>query len=295
LTNHRTEAGDRAVRILIANDQEWAARSVETILVAEGYEVHRAYTGRQAIDRALEILPDLAILDTQMPDLSGMEVCRLLRRDSRIGLCTPILLMTAGPAGRAQRVEALQAGAWEFYGQPLDAELLLLKIKLYLEVKKSAEALREANLIDETTGMYNQRGLILKTDELLADARRHPRDLTCVSVTLNDPRFKSVLQEAGSLARRAGEALRGVVRSADIVGRVSALQFAVVAPATSGDGAQRLAARIVEAFRDLGRGEGSLAVQAAVHEVRQADLASADVGTLLEGQAASSASIAPSS
>ena len=295
MTGQHPEAGERGVRILIANDQEWAARSVETILVAEGYEVHRAYTGRQAIDRALEILPDLAILDTQMPDLSGMDVCRLLRQDSRIGLTTPILLMTAGPAGRAQRIEALQAGAWEFYGQPLDAELLLLKIKLYLEVKRAAEELREGSLLDEATGMYNQRGLVRKTDELIADARRHPRDLTCVTITLDNPGFKGLLEEAGSLARRAGEALRGVVRSGDIVGRMNALQFAVVAPATSGLGAQRLAARIVEACRDLGHRPGMLAVHATVHEVRQADLASADAGSLLDGQSASPASITPSS
>jgi PleD family two-component response regulator len=294
LTDHRPDQGEKAVRILIANDQEWAARSVETILVAEGYEVHRAYTGRQAVERALEILPDLVILDTQMPDLSGMDVCRLLRQDARIGPTTPILLMTAGPAGRAQRIEALQAGAWEFYGQPLDAELLLLKIKLYLEVKKAAEDLREGNLVDDATGMYNQRGLVRRTDELLADARRHPRDLACITITLDDPGYQTALKEAGSLARRAGEAVRGVVRSADIVGRVSALQFAVVAPATSGDGAHRLAARIVEACRGLGQGRGGLVVHAAVHEVRQADLPTADVGSLLEGQAAPPISITPS-
>src|ERR1044071_7251086 len=80
----------RPARILIANDQEWAARSVESILVAEGYEVQRAYTGRQALQRALEQPPDLIILDNQMPDLNGVEVCRLLRQDPRIGLATPI-------------------------------------------------------------------------------------------------------------------------------------------------------------------------------------------------------------
>src|SRR5438552_14552522 len=99
----------RPGRILIANDQEWAARSVETILVAEGYEVQRAYTGRQALQRALESPPDLVILDSQMPDLSGAEVCRQLLEDPRVGPATPIVLMTAGPAGRQQRLEALEA------------------------------------------------------------------------------------------------------------------------------------------------------------------------------------------
>src|SRR6185503_14818170 len=96
------------------------------------------YTGRQALQRALELPPDLIILDNQMPDLYGIEVCRLLRQDPRIGPATPILLSTAGPAGRQQRIEALEAGAWEFYGQPLDPEILLLKLRNYLQVKAAA-------------------------------------------------------------------------------------------------------------------------------------------------------------
>ena len=174
--------GHRAGRILIANDQEWAARSVETILVAEGYEVQRAYTGRQALERALESLPDLIILDNQMPDLSGAEVCRQLRLDPRIGLATPILLSTAGPAGRQQRIESLEAGAWEFYGQPLDPELLLLKIRIYLDVKRAADRMLEETLLDDLTGLYNARGMVRRTEELLADARRTQREVSLVTV-----------------------------------------------------------------------------------------------------------------
>src|SRR4026208_2595696 len=125
--------GRRPSRILIPTDPAWAARSIESILVAEGYEVQRAYTGRQALQRALELPPDLIILDNQMPEVSGAGVCGRLRRDPRTGHATPILLSTAGPAGRQQRIEAYRAGAWEFYGQPLDPEILLLKIRLYLE------------------------------------------------------------------------------------------------------------------------------------------------------------------
>lgn len=292
MTNGAGKPDRRPVRILIANDQEWTARSVETILAAEGYEVHRAYTGRQAIERALEILPDLAILDSQMPDLSGMEVCRVLRQDSRIGSVTPILLITAGPAGRAQRLEALQAGAWEFYGQPLDAELLLLKVKLYLEVKAAADAYRSDGLRDEVTGLYNRRGLVQRTDELLAEARRHPRDLASVTVTLEHPALATMLEEASSLALMAGVALRGVVRAADIVGRLSDLRFAVVGP-TAREGAQHLADRLVEALAGLGNSRAKVAVRADVREVRQADLPQADFHALLDGVPSAPAPLTP--
>ena len=55
--------------VLIANDQEWSARSLESILGPNGYSVIRAYTGQQALDRARTAHPDLIILDAQMPDM----------------------------------------------------------------------------------------------------------------------------------------------------------------------------------------------------------------------------------
>lgn len=277
----------RARRILIANDQEWAARAVETILVAEGYEVHRVYTGRQALERAFEILPDLIILDTQMPDLSGPEVCRQLRADVRIGLATPILLSTAGPAGRQQRIEAYQAGAWEFYGQPLDPELLLLKIGIYLEVRGVADRLSEETLLDQLTGLYSAKGLVRRTEELLADARRSQRDVSIVTISLDDANRVAILEEAGTLARRAGEVVRGAVRAADIVGRVGTLRFAVVSSGSPRDGAQRLADRLIVALREVGNGSGTFEVRAAVQGMTLEELSHTDAKTLLDSAVAS--------
>ena len=276
----------RARRILIANDQEWAARAVETILVAEGYEVHRVYTGRQALQRAFEILPDLIILDTQMPDLSGPEVCRQLRADPRIGRATPILLSTAGPAGRQQRIEAHQAGAWEFYGQPLDPELLLLKIGIYLDVRAVADQLSEETLLDQLTGLYSAKGLVRRTEELLADARRSQRDVSIVTISLDDANRVAILEEAGTLARRAGEVVRGAVRAADIVGRVGTLRFAVVSSGSPRDGAQRLADRLIVALRGVGNGSGTFEVRAAVQEMTLEELSHTDARTLLDSAVA---------
>ena len=282
MTEPVTPTESRARRILIANDQEWAARAVETILVAEGYEVHRVYTGRQALQRAFEILPDLVILDTQMPDLSGPEVCRQLRADSRIGLATPILLSTAGPAGRQQRVEAYAAGAWEFYGQPLDPEILLLKIRIYLDVKATAERLTEETLLDEVTGLYSARGLLRRTEELLADARRTHREVTVVTISLDDSARAELLEEAGMLARRAGMVVRDTVRAADIVGRVGPLRFAIVSSGSPREGARRLADRLVLALHGVGNGRGAIEVRAEVQETPSDALSHTDAKSLLE-------------
>ncbi len=270
----------RPARILIANDQEWAARSVETILVAEGYEVQRAYTGRQALQRAFESPPDLIILDNQMPDLSGAEVCRQLRKDVRIGHATPILLSTAGPAGRQQRIEAYRSGAWEFYGQPLDPEILLLKIRIYLDVKAAADRLVDEALVDDLTGLYNKRGMLRRTDEVLAEARRNQREVSLITVSLDDAVKATALEEAGELARRMGEIVRGSVRAADLVGRIGPLRFAVVSSGSAKEGAQKLADRLMLALHALnGR---AVEVRTLIHDVPIDEVARADAHTLLE-------------
>jgi len=278
--------GKRPCRILIANDQEWAARSVESILVAEGYEVQRAYTGRQALQRALELPPDLIILDNQMPDLSGAEVCRQLRLDPRIGHATPILLSTAGPAGRQQRIEAYRAGAWEFYGQPLDPELLLLKIRNYLDIRIAAGRMLEETLLDDLTGLYNARGMLRRTEEVLADARRHQREVSLITVVLDDNPHVAALEEAADLARRMGDIVKSSVRAADVVGRIGPLRFAIVSAGGAREGAQRLADRLVAALHALRNGHGALAVRALIQDVSLDEVARADARALLGSEVA---------
>ena len=134
--------------ILIANDQEWAARSLESLLVSEGYRVVRAYTGGQALDRLSQSEPDLVVLDVQMPDIDGFEVCRRLRADPRFDATLPVMITTAGPAGRSQRLEAFRAGAWAFHGQPFDSEVLIGEVHSFIAAKGAADQAREASMLD---------------------------------------------------------------------------------------------------------------------------------------------------
>lgn len=138
--------------ILIANDQEWTARSLESVLAPHGYVILRAFTGQQALDRAREGQPALILLDAQLPDIHGFEVCRTLRSDPRVGPGVPVIITTAGPAGRQQRLEATRAGAWEFFGQPLDGELVLAKIETFLRAADALRAIRADSLLHEIAG-----------------------------------------------------------------------------------------------------------------------------------------------
>jgi diguanylate cyclase (GGDEF)-like protein len=246
--------------VLIANDQEWSARSIESILGPNGYAVVRAYTGAQAIERARSSQPDILILDAQMPDMHGFEVCRALRADPRFSVTTPIVITTSGPSGRTQRLEAYRAGAWEFLGQPLDGEALLLKLATFLQSKQQVDVLREENLLDSGTGLYNMRGLARRAREIGADALRRREALACVVFAPDedeDTEPEGLTDELLRMSDQVGSVFRQFGRGSDAIGRLGPTEFGVIAPATSADGAVRLVNRLgaaVEATRIPVRG-----------------------------------------
>lgn len=255
--------------VLIANDQEWSARSLESILGPSGYSVVRAYTGQQALERVRSAQPDIIILDAQMPDLHGFEVCRQLRSDPRFSANTPLIITTSGPSGRTQRLEAYRAGAWEFLGQPVDGEALLLKLATFLQAKREVDSLREESLLDPATGLYNMRGLARRAHEIGADAFRRRDPLACVVFAPESESAEGTEpqdEESGRIAEQVGQLLKRVGRSSDAIGRLGPSEFAVIAPATGTEGVLRLVRRIGSSIEaspiPVRGGERSLRVQA---------------------------------
>ncbi len=252
--------------VLVANDHEWTARSVETILVAGGYDVIRAFTGRESLELADRHHPDVFILDHQLPDFSGLEVCRMLRQNPRFGSSTPIMITTAGPSGRTQRLAAHEAGAWEFYGQPLDGEALLHKVKVYMQARAEVIHLAEGGMLDQSTGLYNRKGLARRATELAAQAARSGEMLACVAV--------NVPQQIGD-SMVVGSMLRSLVRASDVCGVVGSGAYAVIGSTETHAGATSLADRLRAAFE-----AGSAAVDARV-AVIATELSGAFAGDLL--------------
>ncbi len=260
--------------VLIANDHEWTARAVESILVADGFRVLRTHTAGETLQVAGAVDPDLVILDHQLPDFSGVEVCRRLRADPRFGPALPVIITTAGPSGRPQRLAAYEAGAWEFYGQPLDAEALLHKLRVYNASYRELRRLRRAALIDSDTGLYSRSGLVRRANELLGEARRGGRAMSCVQWSVAP---EAVANHLGQLAT----AFRAHGRSADAHGRLGDAEFAVIAPDTGASGADRLAERMREELAHAVEG-GADTIRIAVVSVEDPSQLPADGEQFLE-------------
>ena len=121
-------------RILLVEDEEKLARMIELELNYEGYEVEKALDGRRGLELALTGGFDLILLDIMLPQLSGMEVLRRLRRESQ----TPVIMLTARDSVM-DKVAGLDSGADDYITKPFAIEELLARIRAALR-NKSGQA-----------------------------------------------------------------------------------------------------------------------------------------------------------
>ncbi|MBE9501825.1 MAG: response regulator transcription factor [Dehalococcoidia bacterium] len=115
-------------KILIVEDDRTLLEGLKYSLTREGYRVSTATDGVQALELAREEKPDLIILDIMLPELDGLEVCRILRKE---GMAIPILMLTA-KVEEIDRVVGLELGADDYITKPFSLRELLARIRASL-------------------------------------------------------------------------------------------------------------------------------------------------------------------
>jgi len=169
-------------KILVVDDEPDAIDLIKFNLKAAGYEVLTATDGEEALKKARSMLPDLIILDLMLPEVDGLEVCKILRRDQRAS-AIPILMLTA-KAAEIDRVLGLELGADDYVTKPFSPRELVLRVKRLLRT--------------EPTNNTKEDEIILK--ELRLDVPRHEATVNGRSVDLTATEFKLLTV----LARRRG-------------------------------------------------------------------------------------------
>jgi DNA-binding response OmpR family regulator len=175
------------VRVLVVDDEQVIRQFVRTGLRYEGFEVHEAADGREALRVAAHLKPDVVVLDVMMPGTDGHEVCRRLRGRSDLG----IIMLTAKDELR-DRVEGLELGADDYLVKPFHFEELLSRIHALLRRlnRPQAGALAFGPLaLDEARheASMNGRALDLTPREydLLHFLLRHPQQVFSRQVILD--------------------------------------------------------------------------------------------------------------
>ena len=119
-----------AKKILIVDDEKVIRDLVKVCLKSQGYEVHEAENGGQALERAQHIKPDLVILDLMMPDKWGYAVCEDLRKNPETKDAL-IMFLTARKSSPSQKMGELKGGD-EYMVKPFTPEELREKVKKLL-------------------------------------------------------------------------------------------------------------------------------------------------------------------
>jgi DNA-binding response OmpR family regulator len=142
-------------KILVVDDEPEAVELVEFNLAQAGFEVISASNGAEAVRKAHAALPSLIVLDLMLPEIDGLEVCKMLRRDpATAGI--PIVMLTA-KAAEIDRILGLELGADDYITKPFSPRELTLRIK---------------KILLRTSGATDDAGLI-KFGDLIIDGPRH--------------------------------------------------------------------------------------------------------------------------
>jgi len=133
---------DRRIKILAVDDNIQNVELLEALLSSRGYEVIRAYNGREALQKVDEVLPDVILLDVLMPYLDGYEVCRRLkeRKETRF---IPVVMLTALDSTE-DKVKGIEAGADDFITKPFQKPELLARVKSLSRMKFLLDELENA-------------------------------------------------------------------------------------------------------------------------------------------------------
>jgi PleD family two-component response regulator len=244
----------RAPVLLVANAfGTWLSQALANLIKARGYRVHFVLTGRELLDQAPSVRPDVIVLDADLPDLDSIAVCRTVRQN-RAPWDMPVIMITATPATKQQRLAALDAGAWDYVSVLLNPEELTLKVDAMARLKLELDRALEEGAVDPASGLYTRRGLERRARELTADAVRRRAPIACVALGIAlDP--KGAGENSGALpaaAAYAGQVLQASGRTSDCAGSLGQGAFAVLAPATAPEGAERMAQRLSQVIETAG-------------------------------------------
>jgi diguanylate cyclase (GGDEF)-like protein len=197
--------------------------------------------------------PDLIILDVDLPTVSGIELCRVVRDDPRWSSMPVVFLTGNSDAETVQRI--FTAGADDFVSKPIVGPELVTRVRNRLERSQLLRSLSES---DPLTGISNRRRALELVERLLALARRHAQPL-CIAL-LDLDAFKRVNDEHGHAAgdrvlRRLAEMLQRKFRGEDVVGRWGGEEFVLGMYGMTGSDGERRLYEVLSSFRAQEFGE----------------------------------------
>jgi two-component system phosphate regulon response regulator PhoB len=171
------------MKIVIVEDERDLAELLAFNLEKEGYQTFIALDGKSGLERVVNERPDLVILDLMLPEMNGIEVCKMLKQQQSTATI-PIIMLTA-KGEEIDRVVGFEVGADDYLIKPFSARELLLRIKAIL--RRTVPAAKD----DKT----------LRVGPLLIDTARHLVSVNEAEITLTTTEFKLLFTLVERLGR----------------------------------------------------------------------------------------------
>lgn len=255
-----------SMRVVVVEPNSQVRSALRGVLERAGHRVFESDDGRHGLELALEVQPQMMLVDAQLQDMDGVALTRALRQ-TRIGRAIYILLLTSIEDDE-RLIEAFENGVDDFISKPIRNRVLAARlraghrvIRLQQEIERDREEIRrfaaelavtnrrlqEVALTDQLTGLRNRRYAIDRVAQEWATSIRSRRPLSCMVVDLDS--FKQINDTHGhdvgdAVLKHAANAINASLRSQDVVARTGGDEFLVLCPDTELQAALRCAERI---------------------------------------------------
>jgi two-component system cell cycle response regulator len=270
---------DCGMEVLVATDSPVDMRILEKKLAAQGHHLTQAVDGKQALELALKISPQLILTDWMMPEMDGLELARTLRL-SQQAAGTYIIVMTA-QEGSDQLVEAFDSGIDDYVTKPINHRVLSARMRaarriidMQEEMARSREELRvtlaelaivnrqqqvlnlqleQMAMEDQLTELPNRRAGLTRLDQEWSRSDRTGEPLLCMVLDIDF--FKKVNDtyghDAGDVVlKETAAVMKKTMRDSDTVCRFGGEEFLVICPGANVEDAKLVGNRIRKAVQD---------------------------------------------
>ncbi|KHT53066.1 diguanylate cyclase [Alteromonas macleodii] len=274
--------------VLIVDDEPMSRMLLESILESV-FTCATAESGEEAISYCEANLPDLVLLDMNMPDISGLDVCSALKASPETNHI-PVIFVTSTMDIESENA-CWEVGASDFVMKPVNASTLTHRIKTHLQNKLRTEFLEMMTFHDQLTGLYNRMYL---TNEIPLLIKQVARDKGTVGAIMIDiDYFKLFNDTYGHLEgdiclQKVAQIVSDTVkRPKDAVIRFGGEEFLVVLPYIDHQGTKLVAHQLVEAVANAriphGKGiENRVSISAGFAVWKATDVVEDDVAALIE-------------
>lgn len=235
----------------IVDDNVVNVRLLEGILKRYDFQVETAISGEGALVMVDRHTIDIMLLDIMMPEMDGIETCRLIKQTS-YGRSIPVIFLTALDETE-EKLRAFEAGGVDYITKPFVKEEVLARLNVHMKLKRAIEKLEEISVTDELTGVFNRRFAYEMIFRMIENSKRDNSDFLICYVDVDNLKIVNDTyghSEGDRLISVVVQAFKASVRKTDYIFRMGGDEFLILLPGATMDIANEMVRRVNNGLGD---------------------------------------------